>query len=82
MRNKNHPLFRCANTQPFLCGELGPFQAILGNFQAILGNLLGPFKVAKGIPMQGIGKNVLNSRILVFFTVFSASFRVFLWVCP
>ena len=35
--------FRCANTQPFLCNELGPFQAILGNFQAISGNLLGPF---------------------------------------
>ena len=34
---------RCANTQPFLCNELGPFQAILGNFQANLGNLLGPF---------------------------------------
>ena len=33
---------RCANTQPFLCNELDPFQAILGNFQAILGNYLGP----------------------------------------
>ena len=41
---------RCTNAQPFLCNELGPFQAILGNmlgpfsddlrqFQAILGNL-------------------------------------------
>ena len=29
--------------QPFLCNELGPFQAILGNFQALLGNLLGSF---------------------------------------
>ena len=34
---------RCANAQPFLCNELGPFQAILGNFQATLGNLLWPF---------------------------------------
>ena len=32
-----------ANTQPFSCNELGPFQAIFGNFQASLGNLLGPF---------------------------------------
>ena len=29
--------------QPFLCNELGPFQAISGNFQAILGNVLGSF---------------------------------------
>ena len=33
---------RCANTQPFLCNELGPFQAISSNFQAIC---LGPFQV-------------------------------------
>ena len=32
---------RCANTQPFLCSDLGPFREILGTFQAILGNLLG-----------------------------------------
>ena len=35
--------FRHANAQPFLCNELGPFQAILGNFQEILGYLLRPF---------------------------------------
>ena len=33
----------CVNAQPFLCNELGPFQASLGNFQAMLGNLLRPF---------------------------------------
>ena len=27
--------FRCANAQPFLCNQIGPFQVISGNFQAI-----------------------------------------------
>ena len=35
--------FGCANAQPSLCGELGPFQAILGNLlgssEAISGNV-------------------------------------------
>ena len=39
-----NPYYRLhGNTQPFLCNELGPVQAILGDFQAILGNWLGPF---------------------------------------
>ena len=33
---------RCANTQPFLCNELGPFQAISGNFQAIFRQFAWP----------------------------------------
>ena len=56
---------RCANTQPFLCNELGPFQAIfrpfeaiLGNFQAILGNLLGPF-------FQVISGNFTQFRVIL-----------------
>ena len=57
------PLFveclRCANTQPFLCNELGPFQAILGNFQASLGNLFGPFQVISG-NFQAISGNLGN----------------------
>ena len=30
--------FRCANAQPFLCNEVGPFQVISGNCQVISGN--------------------------------------------
>ena len=36
--NSLHASFRCANTQPFLCNEVGPFQVVSGNCQAILGN--------------------------------------------
>ena len=42
-------LVRCANAQPFLCNESGPFQAILGNFQAIF---LGPFRRFQAIFRQ------------------------------
>ena len=34
---------RCANTQPFLCNELGPFQAILGNFKSSQKKLLNRY---------------------------------------
>ena len=33
--NRGLPKVRCTNAQPFLCNELGPFQALFGNFQAI-----------------------------------------------
>ena len=32
---------RCANAQPFLCNEMGPFEVILGKFHAIRGPLSG-----------------------------------------
>ena len=38
--------FRCANTQPFLSNELGPFHAISG----IWGNLLGLFFFFSVVP--------------------------------
>ena len=43
--------FRCANTQPFLCNELGSFQAVLSNFQAILGNS-GNFRQSAWAPFR------------------------------
>ena len=40
--------FRCANAQPFLCNEMGPFQVNLGNFQAIFRQLEAPFQAILG----------------------------------
>ena len=39
------PYLRCANTQPFLCNEWGPFQAIFRQCSAIC---LGPLQVFSG----------------------------------
>ena len=47
---------RCANTQPFLCNELGPFQAIFRQFSGNLRQFVwGPFQVISGNFRQFVG---------------------------